>query len=168
MLTTLQAIARSKLYWLALIVFGLAQLAIALIYQYGLDELPCLLCIHVRLWVSCFVLLSVIALFIRKYRLLLVGAHALNTLIMAGLLERSWMLLGTERGTIMASCEFDLGLPAWLAPDKWLPALYEVQTTCGYTPELLFGITMAEALVAMSAALLAISATLTLVSALRR
>lgn len=47
----------------------------------------------------------------------------------------------------------DLGLPAWLALDDWLPWLFEVQTSCGYTPELPLGITMAEALLAFSAAL---------------
>lgn len=168
MLQKLNAIATSKTYWLALIFLGIAQEGIALTYQHVWEDLPCVLCIHTRLWIACFILLAIIALCIRKYRLLLAGAHALNTLIMAGLLERSWILLGTERGTVMASCDFDLGLPSWLAVDKWLPAMFEVQATCGYTPELLFGITMAEGLVVMSAALLLISATMTAALFLRK
>lgn len=46
----------------------------------------------------------------------------------------------------MGSCSFDLGLPSWLALDKWMPLIFKVQTTCGYTPELAFGVSMAEVL----------------------
>lgn len=168
MLDILTRLAHSKSYWLALILLGLAQEIVALLYQYVWEELPCVLCIHVRLWLACSILLALIALFVRRQRWLLTGAHALNTLIMAGLFERSWVLLGTERGTIMASCAFDLGLPAWLAFDKWWPAVFEVQATCGYTPELLFGITMADALIVLSAVLVVISACLTFVSLPRK
>lgn len=164
MLGQLNQMAGSRIYWLALILLGITQLIIALVYQYAWDELPCALCIHVRLWIACFILLAIAALFIRKHRVLLTGAHALNTLIMAGLFERSWILLGTERGTVIASCDFDLGLPGWLAVDKWWPAVFKVQALCGYTPELLLGITMAEGLVVVSAALVAISAILTVAS----
>ena len=168
MLEKLHGIARSKTYWLALILLGIAQLAIALVYQHVWDELPCVLCIHVRLWVTCSVLLASVALLFRRHGLVIAGFHALNTVIMAGMFERSWQLLGTERGTIIAACDFDLGLPGWLALDKWFPAVFQAQTACGYTPELLFGITMAEGLVAISGVLVIVSATLTLVSLLRR
>ncbi len=44
----------------------------------------------------------------------------------------------------------DSSLPNWFALDKWWPTVFEVMEPCGYTPELLFGITMAEALVVFS------------------
>jgi len=168
MLQRLTRIAHGRTWWLALIALGLAQLAVALYYQYGKDELPCLMCIHARLWISAWLLLAVVALLVRRSRWLLAGCHALNTLIMAGLLETARLLLGTERGTLIASCEMELGMPDWLALDRWFPGLYQVQTSCGYTPELLFGITMAEALLVLSGALLLVSATLTVASLLRR
>lgn len=164
MFEKLKGIAASRGYWLTLIVLGLAQLAIALFYQYVRDEPPCVLCIHVRLLVTAMVLLSLVALLIRRRRWLLTGAHMLNTAIVAGLVERSWILLGTERGTIIGSCEFDLGMPAWLAFDKWFPSLYQVQTSCGYTPELLFGVTMAEGLLVTFGVLLVVSAVLAIAS----
>lgn len=167
MLDTLTRLANSRLYWLLLIVLGLGQLALALFYQYARDEAPCSLCIHVRVLVTGFVLLGMVALLVRRQRWLRSGMHALNTGIMAMLVERAWVLFGTERGTIIASCSFDLGLPTWLALDRWFPALYEVQTTCGYTPELLAGITMAQALLGLFSVLGVISAVLTLAS-LRR
>ena len=77
--------------------------------------------------------------------------HLFTVFVAAGLLERSYQLLGTERGFTFGDCGMDLGLPDWLALDAWFPALFQVQTSCGYTPELLFGITMAEALIVFSA-----------------
>jgi len=59
------------------------------------------------------------------------------------------------------------GLPAWFSPDQWWPTLFEIWEPCGYTPVLLFGITMAEALVAFSALMLLFTLAL-LVAGLRR
>ncbi|MGB5330047.1 MAG: disulfide bond formation protein B [Gammaproteobacteria bacterium] len=145
-------------YWAALVLIGIALEAAALYYQYALDEWPCVLCIHVRIWVVAFILLGIVAFFATQSRLTTCTAHALNTVIMAGLLERSWRVLAVERGWIFGDCEMDLGMPAWFALDKWIPSLFEVQTSCGYTPLLFFGITMAESLVVISALMLITSA----------
>lgn len=137
-------------YLVMLIVAGLAFEALALYYQYVLDEPPCVLCIHVRLWVLAIVVIALIMLMLRK---LLPGflPHLFMLVIGVALTERSWQLLGNERGFIIGTCGFDLGLPSWFTPDTWWPLLFEVHTTCGYTPVLLFGITMAEALLVGSA-----------------
>jgi len=153
-------LSMQRRYWAVLVLIGLAQEAVALYYQYALDEWPCVLCIHIRIWVMAFVLLGIVAFFCTQSRLAMRTAHGLTVLIMAGLLERSWRVLAVERGWIFGDCEMDLGMPAWFALDKWIPTLFEVQTSCGYTPFLLFGITMAEVLLVFSASLLIISAAL--------
>jgi disulfide bond formation protein DsbB len=79
---------------------------------------------------------------------------------MVGLVERSWNVLAVERGWTFGNCEMDLGMPAWFALDKWVPSLFEVQTSCGYTPLIMFNVTMAEVLLLVSALLLIISAAL--------
>ena len=84
-------------------------------------------------------------------------AHLSVVFITVGLTERSYQLLGTERGFVFGDCGFDLGLPAWFAIEEWLPWLFRVETACGYTPEIVFGITMAEALMVMSVGLLLLS-----------
>ena len=147
-------------YWAALVLIGIALEAAALYYQYALDEWPCVLCIHVRIWVFAFILLGMVAIFGTRSKLATCSAHGLNTVIMAGLLERSWRVLAVERGWIFGDCEMDLGMPAWFALDKWIPSLFEVQTSCGYTPLLFFGVTMAEVLLVVSAALLLTSSAL--------
>ncbi len=167
MLYKLHKIAHSRWYWLALLALGLSFIAVALYYQYELEELPCVLCIQVRIWVFCLIIVAFNAYILHNKWASLI-AHILTVVIAAGLLERSYQLLGTERGFTFGDCGFDLGLPAWLALDTWFPALFGVQASCGYTPELVFGITMAEALIVMSAAFLLISLTLTLVFFMRK
>lgn len=156
------AMAENKTYWISLLLLGIALELAALFYQYVLDYYPCVLCIHVRIWVLGIILVSALALSLRKYRNTLPGLHAVMTILFAAMFERSYMLLGTERGFVFGDCNMDLGLPGWLALDSWLPAVFKVWEACGYTPVLVFGVTMAEALFVMSAGLLLLSAALTL------
>jgi disulfide bond formation protein DsbB len=152
---------------LALLLFGLCFIAVALYYQYVLDKLPCVLCIQTRIWIASISLVALLAVTLGRGWFNII-AHVLAVICSAALFERSYQLLGTERGFIFGDCGFDLGLPAWLALDEWLPAVFGVETTCGYTPELLFGITMAEVLIVLSAALLLISLVLTIAALARQ
>ncbi|MEM7565005.1 MAG: disulfide bond formation protein B, partial [Pseudomonadota bacterium] len=157
MRTFLINLAQQRRYWIALIVIGLSLEAAALYYQYVLDEWPCVLCIHIRIWIAAFILVSLIALAGHRFVMLTRLMHLLTAVAMAGFLERSWQVLGVERGWIFGDCDMDLGMPAWFALDKWLPSVFEVQTSCGYTPLLVMNITMAEVLVLISAVLLLLS-----------
>lgn len=151
-------LSKQHRYWIALILIGIALEAGALYYQYVLDEWPCVLCIHVRIWVAAFILLGLVAVFFTRSTLAMRVAHGLNTGIMIGFLERSWRVLAVERGWIFGDCDMNLGMPAWFALDKWIPSLFEVQTSCGYTPLIIFEITMAETLIVISAFMLLFSA----------
>jgi len=153
---------RSPAYWGILALIAMTMEATALFYQYRLDYWPCVLCIHVRIWVLGLLATALFGLGVRHHRRLRVLAHALVAGTGAGLLERSLKLLGVERGTLEGSCSMDSGLPPWFALDQWFPWMFKVWEPCGYTPELPLGITMAEALVAFSALLLAMALSLTL------
>jgi disulfide bond formation protein DsbB len=162
---TLAAIAASPVYWLALLVLGLSLEGVALYFQYRLDYGPCVLCIHVRIWVLGLIAVSLSGLLLRHTRAGRVLSQLLLIVIAAGLLERSWKLFAIERGMDLGGeCNFDAGLPAWFALDQWFPALFQVWEACGYTPELAFGVTMAEALLVMSVLLLLSGMTLLLAS----
>lgn len=150
-------LSMQRRYWVALILIGIVLEGGALYYQYALDEWPCVLCIHIRIWVAAFVLLALCAIFFTRSTTVMRIAHGLNTVIMIGFLERSWRVLAVERGWIFGDCDMNLGMPAWFALDKWIPSLFEVQTACGYTPIIIFGITMAEALIVISAFMLIVS-----------
>ena len=167
MLNKLENIAHSRWYWLALVAVGLSFISVALYYQYVLEQAPCALCIQVRMLMFCLIFVAFNAFILHNEwsgRI----AHVLTLVIAASLLERSYQLLGTERGFVFGDCGFDLGLPSWLALDNWFPALFRVEASCGYTPELVFGITMAEALIVFSTAFVLISLALTIASFVRR
>lgn len=159
--------AHSRWYWLWLMLIGASLLITALIFQYVFDEMPCVVCIQVRLWISLLVLIALFGLFTRHSRWPDVFANLAVVGTAVALTERSYLLLGTERGFIFGDCGFNLGLPSWFAIDDWLPWVYRIETSCGYTPELIFGITMAEALMFFSVCLLLISLSVT-VSSLRK
>jgi disulfide bond formation protein DsbB len=153
-------LSRQRRYWMLLLLLGIALEGAALYYQYALGEWPCVLCIHVRILVMAFILLAGLALFCTRSLAMVRLLHGVNSLVMLWLVERSWQVLAVERGWVFGDCDMDLGMPAWFALDKWLPSVFEVQTSCGYSPLILFNISMAEALLVISILLLIMSATL--------
>ncbi len=162
MLNKLITAVRRPWFWLGLLVLALASEAVALYYQYGLDFGPCVECIRIRIWLLGMALVAGLGLWLRRVPLANALLYAVNTGLAYGMLHTSQILLGTERHTIFGSCGMNLGLPTWFALDQWFPTVFEVWESCGETPELLFGITMAEGLTALSWGLLLLSATLLL------
>ena len=155
-------ILTSKIYWLVLLVIGIAMESMALFYQHVLEYYPCVLCIHVRIIVLGIIIISIFGLSFFGIKKVILTLHLLMTALLAGLLERSYQLLGVERGFITGECSMNSGLPSWFAVDQWFPWFFKIWEPCGYTPVLLFGITMAEALIVLSVILLLISGYLTI------
>jgi disulfide bond formation protein DsbB len=150
MLVSLRRFYRHPFYWLAIILTGLGMESVALYYQYGLDYGPCILCTHIRAWTLAIVLVAAIGLVGRLRRAFNALSHLVMLGLGSGLLYSSWQTLGIERGFIEGSCDFDAGYPSWLPLNEWWPAVFEPWELCGYTPDLLFGVTMAEALVVVA------------------
>ncbi len=143
-------IPRFRIWWIGLLLLCLWLEGVALYYQYILDQLPCVLCVHVRMLLFLLMVIGFFGLILRQYPSV-VGLFMLavtGTWMWIG--ERSYRLLATERGWIFDECRMQSGLPEWLALEEWLPWLFKIHEPCGYTPFLFFGITMAEALIVMS------------------
>jgi disulfide bond formation protein DsbB len=166
LLKRLKDLQQARGYWLVYIAGSLLLMAAAMYFQYIREEPPCLMCIQVRLLLSLLILVAVIGLLTRRHPLMNLLANISTVLVALSMSERAYQLLGTERGFVFSDCGFDLGLPAWLALDEWLPWLFRVETTCGYTPEIAFGVTIAESLMVLSILLLVFSACMTLLSLL--
>ncbi|MFT5658312.1 MAG: disulfide bond formation protein DsbB [Gammaproteobacteria bacterium] len=152
------------LYWIGLILLGLSMEAVALYYQYVLEEWPCVLCIHIRIWVAGFILVAVLALLLNRLKGATTVFHFLNSLVMLGFVERSWQALAVERGWVFGNCNMDAGLPDWFQLNQWLPAMFEVKAACGYTPLVFLNTSMAEILMLASVLLLGLSLILSVAS----
>ena len=136
----------SRSYWLTITAASLSMLVIALYYQYALGEEPCQVCIQARLWVFALLLVSMTTATLPEHRLWRLSGNLLALACAVGLGERAWFLYQLENGIGNGSCEFQLGMPDWFAIDQWLPSLFEVRNLCSFTPEMLFGLSMAEGL----------------------
>ena len=113
-------------------------------------------------------IISIIGFFLRNTRLGLVISNLVALIFSIGMLERAYTTLGIERGFIDGSCTLSSGFPSWLALDKWSPTIFEPWEACGYTPELLFGITMAEGLIVLAAGLVLVMLIMLLTSLSKR
>ena len=158
-MTTLSQFLQSRWYWLALALFGIALLGVALYYQYALGDEPCQVCIHARLWVVAFTLVALIVLVTPQTSLLRVVGNVGVLIAGAGLFERARYLYRLENGVGDGSCQFQLGMPNWFAVDQWMPLLFEVRNLCSFTPKMLFGFSMAESLMGIGALLCLVAAT---------
>ena len=141
---------QKKTPWISLILISLLMEGIALFYQYKLEEPPCVVCIHFRLLFVAIILFALLGLFTRKNKFGNIISSLGIVSSFAFMSERAYLLLGTERRFLNGECGFTLNFPDWIAVDKWLPWLFEPKTSCGYTPEIIFGITMAETLMVFS------------------
>ena len=166
-MTTLSRFLKSRWYWLTLVLFGIALLGVALYYQYALGDEPCQVCIHARLWVVAFTLIALFMLITPQITLVrVVGSLGVLT-AGAGLFERARYLYRLENGIGDGSCQFQLGMPDWFAVDRWMPWLFEVRNLCSFTPEMLFGLSMAETLMGLAIGI-GLLAALTLAGDLRK
>ncbi len=143
------SLMQSRWYWAMLATLGLAMLAVALYYQYALGDEPCQVCIHARLWVAALILIALIMYFAPQTALLRILGNVVVLITAIGLAERARYLWRLENGVGDGSCQFQLGMPDWFAVDRWLPWLFEVRNLCSFTPEMMFGLSMAEMLMAL-------------------
>ncbi len=147
-MSTLLQLLQSRWYWLTIALFGIALLGVALYYQYALGDEPCQVCIHARLWVVAFTLIALVMLITPQIRILRILGNGGVLIAGVGLTERARYLYRLENGMGDGSCQFQLGMPDWFAVDRWMPWLFEVRNLCSFTPEMLFGVSMAESLTA--------------------
>jgi len=157
MLQQLNLFVHSRWYWLVVIFVGVSLEAVALFYQYGLGEPPCVLCIQARVWVLVGIVFATTGLFLNRIMAIRLVAQAGLLGGLAMLWNRSWTTVQVERGLYEGQCGMDAGFPAWFALDEWIPQVFEVWTMCGYTPNFLFGLSMGEGLLYGSMVLFAVA-----------
>ncbi len=154
MLSKLAGFNRSALFWWLLILLCVGLEAGALFYQFVLGDDPCVLCVHVRAWVLGIGLAAALGLLLRKSWVGLMIANLVTLGFAAGLLERSYQVLGAERGFTDGVCSMNANFPAWLPLDQWLPAVFKPLESCGFTPWVIPDlVSMAEVLIVVAVGL---------------
>ena len=143
-------LTKGKIIWWAVFILGSGLLAAALYWQYVIGDDPCQVCIQARLWAVAMGLVGAVVLLLPDDFLTRFTGLVLTFITSAGMGERAYYLYEIENFRGDGSCEFTLGMPSWFAVDQWFPALFEVRNICSYTPEIAFGISMAEALMAIA------------------
>ncbi|WP_020208194.1 disulfide bond formation protein B [Gilvimarinus chinensis] len=142
-------------FWLVVAVLMLALEGGALYFQYVKHFYPCELCIYVRVWVAALFLLSVVALWLKRWRWGRVGCALTGLGLSVGLGIETWNLMKVEYGIGHGSaCGFRANFPEWAPLDSWLPWMFEVQDMCQATPPVLWGLTMAHGLAVVSVGLI--------------
>jgi len=144
-------VTRLPLFWMLIFIVCAAMEGVALYYQYVLNYGPCVLCVHIRAFIFLVLIASLVGLFAGRYRPVRIITTLTGLVGSVGMIERSYQTLGIERGFIDGSCSLDGGFSDIFPLNQWIPEIFEPWESCGYTPELFFGVTMAEALVAISA-----------------
>lgn len=148
--------AETRLFWLAIAGLCFALFAGALFYQHVLEHLPCEICIYVRVWVVAIMLVALLALAVRHWRLGRVIFCLAGLVLTLGLANETWNLVVVEYNLGGGSgCAFFANFPAWAPLDKIAPFAFEVQDFCRATPILFAGITMTHALIVTCAGLIA-------------
>lgn len=145
-----QMLTKGKSFWWALFALGSSLLVAALYWQYVIGDDPCQVCIQARLWAVALGLLGAVMLLLPESLFTRLPGLILAFIASAGMGERAYYLYEIENFRGDGSCEFTLGMPSWFAVDQWFPALFEVRNICSYTPEIAFGISMAEALIGIA------------------
>ena len=146
MLQKIKRLSMQRWPWMLLILSCLGLLASALYFQYGLNLQPCIKCIYIRvafagiLVAALLVLLAPRQLLLRLAGTLLWLGSALYGLFQAQELVNIEQTLASGGFT---TCALFADFPAWLALDKWLPAVFEVTGTCGGVDWQFAGLTMA-------------------------
>lgn len=139
-------------------------MAVALYYQYAMAWEPCVLCIHIRIYMLGLMVLSLLMVFLARFKFIRLFAYFGQSALAIPLFLSCRELYRIEVGLELAGCMFNAGLPSWFDLEAWLPAVFEVRSACGDSPELLFNITMAEALYIGSAIAMLGAILLTLLS----
>lgn len=137
-------------FWWVVFALSGSLLGAALYWQYVIGDDPCQVCIQARLWAVALGLVGALMLLLPESPLTRLSGLVLTFIASAGMGERAHYLYEIENFRGDGSCEFTLGMPSWFSVDQWFPALFEVRNICSYTPEIAFGVSMAEALIVIA------------------
>lgn len=89
-------VLQSSLFWWLTLCASALSIVVTLYFQYALDEGPCALCIHVRIYMVGLMLVGIAGLLLQARRMRLI-LHWLCAGLCVGLTLTSWELYGVKK-----------------------------------------------------------------------
>ena len=133
--------------WAAVVGICVALEAGAVYYQEALMYFPCELCIYTRVWIAAIALVALLGLVVRKQVWLMRAVLVAQIGLCLGLAGVVWKLIAIDYEFASdGACSLYPNFPSWAPLDQWFPMLFSVQASCGKTPEIVFGLSMADGL----------------------
>jgi disulfide bond formation protein DsbB len=151
----LATLSMSRKAWIALAVSGIGLEVSALVFQYGLDLEPCVMCIYIRLAVLGLVLAGLVgAIAPGKPAVALLGFVVWAVAAVQGLVLSRELVAIQAAGpySLEVTCSFLPNFPEWLPLHEWMPKLFMPTGSCTDETWTLFGLSMAQWLVGIFAA----------------
>lgn len=138
---------RRRAAWIALALTGLALEGSALVFQYGLQLQPCVLCIYIRIAVLGLVAAGLVGAIAPGKRVLRFLGFALwaGAAVEGLLLSRELIAVqAADPYSFEATCSFMPKFPAWLPLHEWMPAFFMPTGSCTDDVWQWLGLSMAQ------------------------
>lgn len=150
MLNTLAALPRQRASWALLSLSAIGLMIAALVFQYGYDLGPCVMCIYIRVAV-CAIAIGALLAALAPGNAMMRLLGWIGWIVGAGWGAKiAWQLVEKQStppegfGLFGASCDFIPDFPAWLPLHQWMPALFEPTGDCTDKAWEWLGVTMAQ------------------------
>ena len=130
--------------WGFLALSALSLELIALYFQYGMDLLPCMMCVYQRTAVAGVLLAGLIGLAQPKLlsvRLVAFGFWGVSA-IWGFLLAKEHVAMQNETNPFLVSCGFVPDYPSWMPLHDWFPGIFNPTGTCDKIDWMFLGLSM--------------------------
>ncbi|OAT37555.1 disulfide bond formation protein DsbB [Proteus myxofaciens] len=131
MLTSLRHWSQNRSSWILLALTAIGLEATALYFQYGMELMPCVMCIYQRIAVLGILVAALIGATAPKMALMrIVGGFLWLYSAYRGI-ELSWehtqLIINPSP---FATCDFFVTLPSWFPLHEWFPSVFQATGDC--------------------------------------
>lgn len=131
MLTSLRHWSQSRFSWLLLALTAIGLEGTALYFQYGMELMPCVMCVYQRIAVLGILVAALIGASAPKMALMRMAGSFLWLYSAYRGIELAWehtqLILNPSP---FATCDFFVTLPSWFALQDWFPAVFQATGDC--------------------------------------
>ena len=157
----LRAISHSRIFWVVVLIVGVALESTGLYFQYSENMDPCVYCVYERALIATYVVAGFVGFIAPDFLITRVLA------VLIALAGSVWGLyisishyLEVYSQDLSSQCQLSASFPSFLPLDEWLPWLFSPTGACMELPWRLLGYGMPEWIIAIFSVGLILSALL--------